>query len=57
MGEVSDGLDPVMTVSTSMEHIKTGVLKKLDGVAPLSADPPPLKLHQKAKSTHSAKLT
>ena len=24
---------------------------KLDGVAPLIADPPPLKLHQEAKST------
>ena len=29
---------------------------KLDRVAPLIADPPPLKLNQQAKSTHSAKL-
>ena len=28
---------------------------KLDGVAPLIADPPPLKLHQQAKSTLSVK--
>ena len=28
---------------------------KLDGVAPLIADPPPLKLHQQAKSTPSVK--
>ena len=29
---------------------------KLYGVAPLIADRPPLKVHQKAKSNHSAKL-
>ena len=28
---------------------------KLDGVAPLIADPPPLKVHQKARSTPSVK--
>ena len=32
------------------------ILQKLDGVAPLIADPPLLKLYQLAKSTHSAKL-
>ena len=31
------------------------IFKKLDGVAPLIADPPPLKLHQWAKSTPSVK--
>ena len=35
--------------------LATPGLLKLDGVAPLIADPPPLKLHQYAKSTSSVK--
>ena len=34
---------------------KQNYIIKLDGVAPLIADPPPLKIHQLAKSTPSVK--